>query len=258
MQERSADNLMQKFRELGGSKNVVRRDDGPGQNPREVEVMSTELVPGDVVVLRLGDKITADCRILQTYGEFKCEQSALTGEPDAILKTSEVDPCRELLEKEAGLEMDLSNIDARNAILDANRRYVEKRGKQGLNPALRCANIAMFGTAIKEGKAVALVAATGDFTVMGMLYEMTTEEGDKETPLAKEISRFVKIISAIAIVLGITFLIISFAMNLEWINVIVFTIGIIVANVPEGLLATVTVCLTLTAGRMKDVMVLVK
>ncbi|KAJ9435215.1 Sodium/potassium-transporting ATPase subunit alpha-A, partial [Diplonema papillatum] len=66
------------------------------------------------------------------------------------------------------------------------------------------------------------------------------------------------IVSSIAVFLGVLFLVISLALNLEPVQVIVFTIGIIVANVPEGLLATVTVSLTLTASRMKDVQVLVK
>merc|ERR1719403_703228 len=72
----------------------------------------------------------------------------------------------------------------------------------------------------------------------------------EETPIAREIHDFVVKISAIAFVLGISFFIFGMLSNPDWLANIVFLIGIIVANVPEGLLATVTVSLTLTARRM--------
>ena len=66
-----------------------------------------------------------------------------------------------------------------------------------------------------------------------------------ETPIAIEISHFVHVITAVAVVLGITFLIIGILLGYHWVRAVVFLIGIIVANVPEGLLATVTVSRTL-------------
>lgn len=62
-----------------------------------------------------------------------------------------------------------------------------------------------------------------------------------ETPISKEIAHFIHIITAVALFLGITFFIIAFPLGYEWLQAVVFLIGIIVANVPEGLLATVTV-----------------
>ena len=210
------------------------------------------------MLLRLGDKITADFRVLQPIGEFKVEQSALTGEPDALAKDNEPHGCREKMERAGLLEADLDG-DVRGHIMRASSKWAESHdGKPGLEDALRCSNVAMFGTQIREGKCVALCVATGDYTVMGLLYEMTTNEEEEDTPLRKEIERFVLIISVIAVSLGIIFLAISLGLSLAPIEVVVFTIGIIVANVPEGLLATVTVSLTLTATRMKDVNVLVK
>merc|ERR1719403_336255 len=80
----------------------------------------------------------------------------------------------------------------------------------------------------------------------------------EETPIAREIHDFVVKISAIAFVLGISFFIFGMLSNPDWLANIVFLIGIIVANVPEGLLATVTVSLTLTARRMAIKQVRVK
>lgn len=65
-----------------------------------------------------------------------------------------------------------------------------------------------------------------------------------ETPIAVEISYFVHVITAVAVFLGLAFLIIGILLGYHWVKAVVFLIGIIVANVPEGLLATVTVSKT--------------
>ena len=78
------------------------------------------------------------------------------------------------------------------------------------------------------------------------------------TTLSIEIDRFIKYISAIAIGLGVLFFILGIIIGYPIITNVIFAIGIIVANVPEGLLATVTVSLALTAKRMAKKFVLVK
>lgn len=61
------------------------------------------------------------------------------------------------------------------------------------------------------------------------------------TPIAKEIAHFIHIITGVAVFLGVSFFIIAFILGYFWLDAVIFLIGIIVANVPEGLLATVTV-----------------
>uniref|UniRef100_A0A8C1J1J5 Sodium/potassium-transporting ATPase subunit alpha n=1 Tax=Cyprinus carpio TaxID=7962 RepID=A0A8C1J1J5_CYPCA len=78
------------------------------------------------------------------------------------------------------------------------------------------------------------------------------------TPIAKEIEHFIQIITGVAVFLGVSFFILSIILGYSWLEAVIFLIGIIVANVPEGLLATVTVCLTLTAKRMARKNCLVK
>eukprot|EP01062_Namystynia_karyoxenos_P059066 TRINITY_DN504_c1_g1_i6.p1 TRINITY_DN504_c1_g1~~TRINITY_DN504_c1_g1_i6.p1 ORF type:complete len:1539 (+),score=682.86 TRINITY_DN504_c1_g1_i6:127-4743(+) len=261
LQEQNADDMMQKFKELGGSKNQIRRNEGGAGGYKEIEDVSTEIVPGDVVFLRHGDKITADFRVLATIGEFNVKEASITGEAHVIHKNNKVLPCRHKWEENAFCSSDLSAGDPARSILEAHRKgseVVPEDPTLFLPDAIRCDNIVMCGTEIAMGRAVCLCVSTGDWTVMGLLYEMSSKTETTETPLAQEIHRFVKIISGIAIFLGIIFLVISLALSLSPIQTIVFTIGIIVANVPEGLLATVTVSLTLTAERMKDVQVLVK
>lgn len=62
-----------------------------------------------------------------------------------------------------------------------------------------------------------------------------------ETPIAREIEHFIHLITAIAVLLGVTFFILALVIGYDWLDAVIFLIGIIVANVPEGLLATVTV-----------------
>ena len=81
----------------------------------------------------------------------------------------------------------------------------------------------------------------GDNTVMGRIAGLASGLTSGDTPIAKEIAHFIHLITAVAVFLGVTFFILAFALGYPWLDATIFLIGIIVANVPEGLLATVTV-----------------
>lgn len=85
------------------------------------------------------------------------------------------------------------------------------------------------------------MVCTGDRTVMGRIATLTSGLETGKTPIAKEIEHFIHIITGVAVFLGVTFFILSIALGYSWLEAVIFLIGIIVANVPEGLLATVTV-----------------
>ena len=125
------------------------------------------------------------------------------------------------------------------------------------NP-LETKNLAFFSTNAVEGTAKGVVVMIGDNTVMGRIAGLASGLDTGETPIAKEIAHFIHIITGVAVFLGVTFFIIAFILGYHWLDAVIFLIGIIVANVPEGLLATVTVCLTLTAKRMASKNCLVK
>jgi sodium/potassium-transporting ATPase subunit alpha len=180
---------------------------------------SLELCRGDIVRIKAGDKIPADIRVISASDDMKVEQSALTGEPDNIKKHPEC----------------------------TNEK----------NP-LETHNLLFFGTLCPSGSCEGIVVNIGDYTVMGRISAITTQTEDGISPIKKEINRFVLLVSAVAVFLGVTFFIIGAALKTDPITNLVFMIGIIVANVPEGLLATVTVCLSLTAQRMYHKNVLVK
>jgi len=125
------------------------------------------------------------------------------------------------------------------------------------NP-LETRNLAFFSTNAVEGTAKGMVVNVGDNTVMGRIAGLASGLETGQTPIAKEIAHFIHLITGVAVFLGVTFFIIAFILGYHWLDAVIFLIGIIVANVPEGLLATVTVCLTLTAKRMASKNCLVK
>lgn len=102
------------------------------------------------------------------------------------------------------------------------------------------------------------MVACGDQTVMGRVAKLTSKLTPRPTPLSREIHRFMKLTSSWAIFLGVLFFALSIGAGYDLIDSILFLVGIIVANVPEGLIATMTVSLTLTAKRMASKNCLVK
>lgn len=93
---------------------------------------------------------------------------------------------------------------------------------------------------------------------MGRIAILAAGLESNETPLSKDIHFFINIITIVAAFFGLLFGFLAFILGYSWIDSVVFVISLIVAQVPEGLLPTVTVCLTLTAKRMASKNCLVK
>lgn len=125
------------------------------------------------------------------------------------------------------------------------------------NP-LETKNLAFYSSNCVDGSGLGIVVATGDRTIMGHIAGLTAGLETNETPIAREIHHFIKLITILAISCGTLCFTLALIRNYPFLDAVVFLIGIIVANVPEGLLATVTVCLTLTAKRMAQRQCLVK
>ncbi|KAB7506692.1 Sodium/potassium-transporting ATPase subunit alpha [Armadillidium nasatum] len=210
-QEAKSSAIMESFKNLIPQYAIVLRD-GEKQN-----LQAEEIVLGDVVEVKFGDRIPADIRVIEARG-FKVDNSSLTGESEPQTRSPEF----------------------------TNENPLETR------------NLAFFSTNAVEGTAKGVVISCGDNTVMGRIAGLASSLDTGETPIAKEIAHFIHIITGVAVFLGVTFFVIAFIFGYHWLDAVVFLIGIIVANVPEGLLATVTVCLTLTAKRMAAKNCLVK
>ncbi|KAM9299476.1 potassium-transporting ATPase alpha chain 2-like [Gastrophryne carolinensis] len=210
-QEAKSTNIMAGFKNMVPQQSLVLR------NGKRVEMIAEQLVVGDIVVVKGGDKIPADLRVLESSG-CKVDNSSLTGESEP------------------------------------QARSVECSDE---NP-LETKNLMFYSTTCLEGTASGIVINTGDRTVIGRIASLASQVGDQKTPIALEIEHFVHLISGLAVAVGVVFFIISVSMGYSALNAVIFCIGIIVAYVPEGLLATVTVCLSLTAKRMAKKNCLVK
>jgi calcium-translocating P-type ATPase len=106
------------------------------------------------------------------------------------------------------------------------------------------------GTSLISGGAKALVYATGMHTEFGNIARLTQISAEPPSPLQKEIARLSRLVALFAILLGLVFFLVGRWIGLSFWENLVFAIGIIVANVPEGLLPTVTLALALATQRM--------
>merc|ERR1712226_633602 len=188
------------------------------RNGEKVELNARDLTIGDVVFIKGGDKVPADIRIVKCDG-LKVDNSSITGEAEPQSRSLVCTKPQDTLQTE---------------------------------------NIAFFTSLCNEGKATGVVVRVGDDTMIGSIAGMAGGTKTTPTTIAIEIEHFIHIITGVAVFLGVTFFILAFVLGYNWLEAVIFLIGIIVANVPEGLLATVTVCLTLTAKRMAKKNCLVK
>ncbi|GFR07814.1 hypothetical protein TNCT_711131 [Trichonephila clavata] len=210
-QEAKSSKIMESF------KNMVPQYATVIRGGQKITLAAEEVVQGDIVEVKGGDRIPADIRIIQATA-FKVDNSSLTGESEPQTRSPD----------------------------NTNENPLETR------------NIAFFSTNCVEGTGKGIVINTGDRTVMGRIANLASGLEMGDTPIAREIEHFIHIITGVAVFLGVAFFIIAFILGYYWLDAVIFLIGIIVANVPEGLLATVTVCLTLTAKRMASKNCLVK
>jgi sodium/potassium-transporting ATPase subunit alpha len=115
---------------------------------------------------------------------------------------------------------------------------------------LRSRNVLLAGTSMTTGEARAVVFATGMRTVFGAMARLTQSTSDTPSPLQKDIAALSRVIAALAVTIGLVVFIVGAFIGLPVSVSLVFSIGIIVANVPEGLLPTVTLAMAMAARRM--------
>uniref|UniRef100_A0A8C8VR57 Sodium/potassium-transporting ATPase subunit alpha n=1 Tax=Pelusios castaneus TaxID=367368 RepID=A0A8C8VR57_9SAUR len=210
-QEAKSSKIMDSFKNMVPQQALVIREG------EKIQINAENVVVGDLVEVKGGDRVPADLRIISSHG-CKVDNSSLTGESEPQTRSPEF----------------------------THENPLETR------------NICFFSTNCVEGTARGIVISTGDRTVMGRIASLASGLEVGRTPIAMEIEHFIQLITGVAVFLGLSFFILSLILGYTWLEAVIFLIGIIVANVPEGLLATVTVCLTLTAKRMARKNCLVK
>ena len=215
IQNAKSGEIMDSFKSFSNTMVTVTRD-GQQQN-----IAAQEIVKGDVVHIKTGEKIPADFRVFRIDGDLQLDNSPLTGESIAC---------------SAALEC----------------------GDKGKDNALEAKNLAFFSTNCKEGRGSGIVIRIGADTFMGKIANLASDAGSGETTLQREINRFIKLIACIAVGLGVFFFILGVIMGYNIITNFIFALGIVVANCPEGLLSTVTVSLAITAKKMLANNIMVK
>lgn len=198
------------------------------------QIPARDLVRGDVMQLEEGDRISADARLVSADSLY-VDVSVLTGESLPVARNAYPVRMREAVSVRAG-----------KPLARAGEHPIQER----INPA-EIANTVLAGSTVAAGRAVAVVYATGAQTEFGQVAHLTTITKREPSTLEVQVARIVRIITTIAVGMGITVFLLSYLLvGMDVTESFIFAIGIIVANVPEGLLPTVTLALALGVQRM--------
>ncbi|MGI8334288.1 cation-translocating P-type ATPase [Actinomadura scrupuli] len=174
-------------------------------------VDARDLVPGDVLIIEEGDRIPADARILE--GSVEVDLSTLNGESMPAYRSAEF-------------------VDTTGPLLDAR-------------------DLLFSGTSCTGGEAKVLVFATGMRTELGRIAALSQRVGREDSPLERQVKRVAWLIAAVAVGVGVAFLPLgTLAAGLPLGDALTFAIGLLVANVPEGLLPTITLALAVGVRRL--------
>ncbi|MCF7907174.1 HAD-IC family P-type ATPase [Patescibacteria group bacterium] len=169
-------------------------------------IPSSQLVPGDIIILGAGDLVPADARLQKNY-DLQSQEAALTGESEASRK--------------------------KNEILPANTNLADRE------------NMVYFGTNITQGKGQAIVVSTGLETKLGQIAQLIKETKERSTPLQKKITSLAQTITFILGGLCLLLFSLGLIRGYSLTEMILTSVAVAVAGIPEGLAIAVTVCLAI-------------
>jgi calcium-translocating P-type ATPase len=173
------------------------------RDSRRQVIDATTLVPGDVLIIEEGDRISADARLMA--GTVEVDMSTLTGESQPVTRSGDT--------------------------------------AASSGPLLEAPEMLFSGSACLGGEAQAVVTATGMRTEIGRIAALSQRVGRDTSPLEQQVRSVAKLIAVVAVVAAAAFLPLGAAAGLSLAAAVSFSIGLIVANVPEGLLPTITLAL---------------
>ena len=204
-QEYRAERALEALKKMLSPTAVVIRD------KKEVSISTKEIVPGDILVLREGDRISADARLIEAMS-LRTNEASLTGESMPASKQT------------MRLSEDISILDRKNMVFS--------------------------GTEVTSGKGKALVVATGMKTEFGKIAKQVTVAVKEETPLEKRTKKLGKWLGIVALSISVSTIIIGIFRGMPLIEVVLFGIALAVAAVPEALPAVVTGSLAIGVHKM--------
>lgn len=215
IQEYRSEKTLEMLRKLATPRCRVVRDGV------EKEIEASKLVPGDIVILREGDRVPADLRIIEAEN-LEVDESALTGESIPVSKSPDI------------------TVDPETPVSDRS-------------------NMAFLGTYVVRGRGRGVVVATGANTELGKIALAVAEAEEEKTPLEQELDYLGKRLGLI--IIGIAAVVFALSIIMEhtgFIDALLLAVALAVAAVPEGLPAIATAVLALGAYRMAKKNALVK
>ncbi|KAG6607223.1 Calcium-transporting ATPase 1, endoplasmic reticulum-type, partial [Cucurbita argyrosperma subsp. sororia] len=233
-QENNAEKALEALKEIQSEQASVIR------NGKRVSIVSKDIVPGDIVELRVGDKVPADMRVLRLISStFRVEQGSLTGESEAVSKTAKAVP-------------EDTDIQGKKCMVFA-------------------------GTTVVNGNCICLVTQTGMSTELGQVHSQIQEasQGEDDTPLKKKLNEFGELLTAIiGVICALVWLInVKYFLTWEYVDgwpanfkfsfekctyYFEIAVALAVAAIPEGLPAVITTCLALGTRKMAQKNALVR
>jgi magnesium-transporting ATPase (P-type) len=200
-------------------KNMLSTDAILVRNGTEVRIAANEIVPGDVVILSLGDRVPADLRMIEV-SNLACAEAALTGESVPIDKSTD-------------------KIDAAGG--DPSRVPLGDRH-----------NMAFSATLVSQGSGAGIIVATGDNTEIGTINQLVNNAEDKKTAVLEQIDNVSKMLACFIVFVAIvTFCVAFFTLEDQtWLDALSISLVCAVAMIPEGLEAIVTVTYAYAVSNM--------
>lgn len=215
IQENKAEKAIEALNKLTTPHSLVRR------NGEITEINSTDLVPGDIVILDAGRYVPADLRLISS-ANLQIEESALTGESVP------------------------------------SDKFFDKVFTEDKIPLGDQANMAFMSTLVTYGRGEGVVVATGMDTVVGQIAKSLNEEVDGMTPLQKRMDELGKTLGKLALGITILMFVIGFFQGRNLLDMLLTSISLAVAAIPEGLPAIVAIVLALGVTRMSKINAIVK
>lgn len=187
----------------------------------EISIIASQVAPGDVLVLAEGDNIPADARVIEEFG-LRTNNSTLTGEAVPARKTADA--------------------SLRDGITELERP-----------------NLVFAGTSVVSGTGKAVVYSTGMLTQFGRIASLTQQVKEEPSPLQRELVRITRTLAVVALSLGAIIFSIGFTnLSLPLFDAFLLGVGAVVATLPEGLPAIITLSLAAAGQRLASMGVLVK
>ena len=205
IQEARAENALAALADTMVAEALVIRDS------KKERIPSTELVPGDIVLLSAGDRVPADLRILQCR-DLQVDESALTGESLPVEKA-------------------IHTLDRETELAERN-------------------NMAYTSTMVTYGQATTIVTATGDHTEVGRISQLISSAQNLATPLTRKITQFSQVLLYVILTLSVVTVVVGLLRGQPLFDMFMAAVALAVGAIPEGLPAAVTITLAIGVSRM--------